>query len=69
MKVANIMVKFAIYILSAIIVIYSIDGVNINSIFKKNKIIQARVFYLVLTLCLTYLLGSFLYDFIYLKLL
>lgn len=69
MKVANIMVKFAIYILSAIIVIYSIDGVNINSIFKKNKIIQARVFYLVLALCLTYLLGSFLYDFIYLKLL
>ena len=63
------MVKFAIYILSAIIVIYSIDGVNINSIFKKNKVIQARVFYLVLILSFTYLLGSFLYEFIYLKLL
>ena len=63
------MVKFAIYILSAIIVIFSIDAVNINAIFKKNKVIQARVFYLVLTLILTYLLGSFLYDFIYLKLL
>ena len=63
------MVKFALYILSAIIVVYSMDGVNINFIFKKNKIIQARIFYLVLVFCLTYLLTSFLYDFIYLKLL
>ena len=62
------MVKFAVYILSAIIVIWSIDAVNINAIFKKNKVYQARVFYLVLVFVLTYLLGSFLYDFIYLKL-
>ena len=62
------MVKFAVYILSAIIIIFSIDAININAIFKKNKVIQARVFYLVLIFVLTYLLGSFLYDFIYLKL-
>lgn len=69
MKVANIMVKFAVYILSAIISIFALDSVNINGIFKKNKVIQARVFYLVLIFIFTYLLGSFLYDFIYLKLL
>ena len=63
------MVKFAVYILSAIIVVWSFDAVNINTIFKKNKVLQARVFSLVLILILTYLLGSFLYDFIYLKLL
>ena len=62
------MVKFALYILSAIIVIFSLDAVNINVIFKKNKVLQARVFYLVLVFIFTYLLGSFLYDFIYLKL-
>lgn len=65
----NIMTKFALYILSAIIVVFSLDAVNINVIFKKNKVIQARVFYLVLIFIFTYLLGSFLYDFIYLKLL
>lgn len=65
----NSVVKFAVYILSAIIVVFSIDAVNINAIFKKNKVVQARVFYLVLIFVLTYLLGSFLYDFIYLKLL
>lgn len=62
------MVKLAIYILSSIIVVYAFDGVNINAIFKKNKIIQARIFYLVLVLCLIYLLANLLYDFIYLKL-
>lgn len=62
------MVKFAVYILSAIVVIWSMDAVNINAIFKKNKVIQARVFYLILAFILIYLLGSFLYDFIYLKL-
>ena len=63
------MVKFALYILSAIIVIWSMDSVNINAIFKKNKVIQARVFYLILLFIVIYLLSNFLYDFIYLKLL
>ena len=63
------MVKFALYILSAIISLFALDAVNINVIFKKNKVIQARVFYLILIFITTYLLASFLYDFIYLKLL
>ena len=63
------MVKFAVYILAAIISLFALDSVNLNVIFKKNKVIQARVFYLVLVFIFTYLLGSFLYDFIYLKLL
>ena len=62
------MVKFALYILSAIIVIWSMDAININVIFKKNKVIQARVFYMILVFIFIYLLSSFLYDFIYLKL-
>ena len=37
--------KFFLYILVTIAVIWSLDAVNINQIFKKNRIIQARVFY------------------------
>ena len=62
------MVKFAIYILSAIVAIWSMDAININVIFKKNKVIQARVFYMILVFIVIYLLSNFLYDFIYLKL-
>lgn len=64
----NIMLKFLVYILSLVIVIWSMDSVNLNVIYKKNKVIQARVFYIVLLLVLTYLLANFLYDFVYIKL-
>ena len=63
-----IMLKFLVYIFSAVIVIWAIDGVNINAIFKKNKIVQARVFYIIIALVLTYLLANFIYDFVYMKL-
>ena len=68
MKVANTMLKFLVYLLSAIIVIWSLDGININAIFKKNKVVQARVFYIIIALVLTYLLVNFIYDFVYIKL-
>lgn len=54
--------KFFLYIFVTIIVIWSLDAVNINQIFKKNKIIQARVFYFLLGLSMIYLVTNFLYD-------
>lgn len=61
------MTKFLVYVLSAIIVTWSMDAVNINGIFKKNQVFKSRVFYFVLLLSLIYLLGNFIYDFIYIK--
>lgn len=61
------MAKLCVYIFSTIIVVWSIDAVNINGIFKKNQVFKAQVFYFVLMLCLIYLLSSFIYDFIYIK--
>ena len=42
--------KYFIYILVAILVIWSFDSLNINSFFKKNKVLQARVMYFLLAL-------------------
>lgn len=61
------MLKFAVYILSSILVIWSMDAININGIFKKGKIVQARVFYIIIALVLIYLLANLLYDFINIK--
>lgn len=63
----NIMVKYGLYLFSTIIVIWSMDAININAIFKKNRVIQARVFYIILCLVLIYLLTNFLMDFLYVK--
>jgi len=54
--------KFFIYIFSTIVVIYSIDSVNINQIFKKNKINQAKIFYFLIAICMIEILTSFLYN-------
>lgn len=55
--------KFLIYLIITPLVIYSLDSVNINQIFKRGKINQARVFYSILALCIIYILTNFIYDF------
>lgn len=54
--------KFFLYLFSSIIVIYSIDSININQIFKKNKIMQAKIFYFLLAVCMIEIITSFLYN-------
>ena len=54
--------KFFLYIVVTIIVIWSMDSVNINKIFKKNKVFQATVFYFLLGVSLIYLVTNFLMD-------
>ena len=54
--------KFFLYILVTIAVIWSLDAVNINQIFKKNRIIQARVFYFFLAISFIFLVTNFIMD-------
>lgn len=54
--------KIFVYMLVSILVIWALDSVNINQIFKKNKINQARVFYFLLAISLIYLITNFIYD-------
>ena len=56
-------VKTLLYFGVAFLVIWAMDSVNINQIFKKNRVIQARVFYLLLGIALIYLITNFIYDF------
>ena len=54
--------KFFLYILVFIVCIWSFDSLNINSMFKKNKVYQARIIYFMLCMALTYLVTNFIYD-------
>ena len=55
-------VKFFLYIFSSIIVIWSIDSINITKIFKKNKNVQANVFYFLIAICMIEIITSFLFN-------
>ena len=58
------MTKTILYIISCLIVMWALDGVRINEIFKKNRYIQSRLLYLIIMFSLSYLLVNFIYDFL-----
>ena len=55
-------IKLILYIIVGIIVIWSMDSININQIFKKNRVLQARIFYFFLTISIIYLVTNCIYD-------
>lgn len=58
------MLKPAMYIICSFISAFAISGINFNGLFKKDKIIEARVFVIIISLVLGYLLANFILDFI-----
>ena len=55
--------KFILYCCVTIIVIWSMESININQIFKKNpNPIKARIFYFSVGLSLIYLVTNFIFD-------
>lgn len=55
--------KIIIYVIVSVVVIWSLDSININQIFKKHKEMQARIFYFLLAISLIQLVTSFIWDF------
>ena len=57
--------KFILYFVITILVIWTMNTININQIFKKNaNPVQAKLFYFFVGLSLIYLVTNFLYDLI-----
>lgn len=58
------MINFFIYLFVLIIVIWAVDSLNLNAIFKANRPYQARTIYIIIIFSLTYLTSSFIINFI-----
>lgn len=54
--------KFFLYCAITFLVIWAMDSININGIFKKNRILQARIFYFLLGISMIYLVTNFIWD-------
>lgn len=57
------MSKIILYLFVIPLVIYAMDSVNFNSVFKKYKNFQAKIFYILVMFSISYLVCSFLSDF------
>ncbi len=56
-------IKTILYIILVPFSLLALDSINIQNVFKKNKIFQAKMLYIMLTMALSYLSVNFLYDF------
>ena len=57
------MIKALLYVLIFPFIIWAMEGLDLNKIFKQSKIYQARIIYLVFAICMSYLIVNFFYDF------
>ena len=57
------MIKIILYVITLPFTIWTMEGLEINRIFKQSRIYQARFFYLMVAMSISYLVTNFLYDF------
>ena len=56
-------IKLILYVIFVPLSIWALDSININGLFKVNRIFQARLLYFMVSFGLAYLFTNFLYDF------
>ena len=57
-------IKVCLYILTTLLSVYTLSGINFNKIWKKERILEARLFVIALSLIMSYLLTNFIIDFL-----
>ena len=55
-------IKIILYIIVLPLTLITLDSINIENLFKKNKIFQAKLLALIISIALSYLVVGFLYD-------
>ena len=58
------MTKALLYVLFTLTSAYILSSINYNNFFKKNKILEAKIFVILLSFIMSYLLTNFITDFI-----
>lgn len=56
--------KIIFYGIFLLLSIYILSGVNFEKIMKKDKVIEAHLLVITLSVCMSYLLTNFVWDFL-----
>lgn len=57
-------IKAFLYVIFSLLSAYILSSINYNNFFKKNKTIEARIFIILLSFIMSYLLTNFVVDFL-----
>jgi uncharacterized integral membrane protein (TIGR02327 family) len=58
------MTKWVIYLFMTGLTLYGLESINLSVLFKKNKVLQARIMYILIAFSFAYLSSSFLIEFL-----
>ncbi len=57
-------IKILIYVFTTLLSVYTLSGINFNKIWKTNKTLEAKLFVILLSFALSYLITNFITDFL-----
>lgn len=57
-------VKIFIYLITSLLSAYTLTGINFNKFWNQKKTTEARIFIILLSLIMSYLLTNFIVDFL-----
>lgn len=56
-------IKIILYVIILPFVIFMMEGLDLNKLFKQGRVFQARMMYLLIAISITYLTVNFFLDF------
>ena len=56
--------KAYIYVIMVLLSAYTLSGINFDNFIKKNKVLEARLLVLILSISIGYLITNFITDFL-----
>lgn len=62
---AQFISNIIVYLICFVIALFGLKALDFNRFIKKNHVVEARVLYFVLAICIAYILGQFLISIIY----
>ena len=57
-------IKVLIYAVTTLLSVFALTGINFNKFWKKEKVIEARLFVMLLSFMMSYLITNFIVDFL-----
>ncbi len=56
--------KLLLYVFDIMLCLFVLNGLNINHLFKQNKVIESRLLIMIIAFIMAYLLTNFIFDFL-----
>lgn len=57
-------IKVIIYMMTSLLSVFALSGINFNKFWNPKKVLEARIFIILLSLMMSYLLTNFIVDFL-----